>query len=66
MLETKLNGNKIIRAINTWAVSAERYSTPFLDWRKQEIEELDKNNRKLMTMHKTLHPKSNVDLLYIS
>ena len=66
VLETKLNGNNIIKAINTWAVSVVRYSAPFLDWRKQEIQELDRRTRKLMTMHKVLHPKSNVDRLYIS
>ena len=66
MLETKLNGNNVIKAINTWAVSVVRYSAPFLDWRKEEIQELDRRTRKLMTMHKALHPKSNVDRLYIS
>ena len=66
VLETKLNGNNIIKAINTWAVSVVRYSAPFLDWRKEEIQELDRRTRKLMTMHKALHPKSNVDRLYIS
>ena len=66
MLETKLNGNNVTKAINTWAVSVVRYSAPFLDWRKEEIQELDRRIRKLMTMHKALHPKSNVDRLYIS
>ena len=66
VLETKLNGNNIIKAINTWAVSVVRYSAPFLDWRKEEIQELDRRTRKLMTMHKALYPKSNVDRLYIS
>ena len=66
VLETRLNGNNIIKAINTWAVSVVRYSGPFLDWRKEEIQELDRRTRKLMTMHKALHPKSNVDRLYIS
>ena len=66
VLETQLNGNNVIKAINTWAISVVRYSAPFLDWRKEEIQELDRRTRKLMTMHKALHPKSNVDRLYIS
>ena len=66
ILETKLNGNNLIKAINTWAVPIVRYSAPFLDWTKQERREMDRHTRKLMTMHKALHPKSDVDRLYIS
>ena len=63
---TKLNENNIIKAINTWVVPVVRYSAPFLDWIKQEIQELDKRTEKIMTMHKSPQPKSNVDRLYIS
>ena len=66
VLEINLNGNNIIKAINTWAISVVRYSAPFLEWRKYEGQELDRCTRKLMTMHKAVHPKSNVDRLYIS
>ena len=34
VLETKLNGHNLIKAINTWAVAVVRYSAPFLDWNK--------------------------------
>ena len=30
------------------------------------MKQLDRRTRKLLTMHKGLHPKSNVDILYIS
>ena len=66
VLERNLNGQNIIKAINTWAVSIVRYFAPFLDWKKQEVLELDTRIRKLLTMHKALHPISNVDRLYIS
>ena len=66
VLETKLNGHNIIKAIYTWSVSVVRYSAPFLDWRKEKIQGFDRRTRKLMTMHKALHPKINVDRLYIS
>ena len=66
VLETKLNGHNLIKAINTWAVAVVRYSAPFLDWNKDELLALDRRTRKLMTMHKALHPKSNVDRLYLS
>ena len=65
ILETKLNAGNFIKGINTWAVSLLRYSAAFLDWTKFEMEQLDRQTRKLMTMHNALHPKSNVDRLYL-
>ena len=65
ILETKLNGGNLIKGINTWAISLLRYSAAFLDWTKAEVEQLDRRTRKLMTMHNALHPKSNVDRLYL-
>ena len=65
LLETKLNGQNIINAINTRAIPLLRYSAAFLGWTKEEIQQLDRKTRKLLTMHGVLHPKSNVDRLYI-
>ena len=64
VLETKLNGGNIIKGINIWA-SLLRYSAAFIDWNCTELTQLDRRTRKLMTMHNALHPKSNVDRLYI-
>ena len=67
ILETKLGGENVIKGINTWAISLLRYSAAFLDWTKEELKQLDRRTIKLLTMHKEgLHPKSNVDRLYIS
>ena len=65
VLETKLNGGNIIKGINTWAVSLLRYSATFTDWNGAELTQLARRTRKLMTMHNALHPKTNVDHLYI-
>ena len=65
ILETKLNAGNLIKGINIWAVSLLRYSAAFLDWTKFEMEQLDRQTRKLMTMHNALDPKSNVDRLYL-
>ena len=65
ILETKLNGKNIIKGINTWAIALLRYSAAFLEWTRLEKEELDRDTRKLLTMHKALHPKSDVDRLYL-
>ena len=34
-------------------------------WRKSELQAIDRKSRKLVTMHGALHPKSDVDRLYI-
>ena len=63
VLETKLNGDNIIKGINTWAVSLLRYSAAFIDWNCTELTQQYRRTRTLMTMHNALHPKSNVDHL---
>ena len=65
ILETKLNGNNIIKGMNTWAIALLRYSAAFLELTRLEKEEPDRDTRKLLTMHKVLHPKSDVDRLYL-
>lgn len=65
MLKSKLNGKNRIKAMNTWAVAILRYGVGILKWTVEEIKELDTKTRKLLTMHKGLHPKSDVDRLYI-
>ena len=66
LLETKLNCRNLIKGINTWAVPLVRYSGPFLKWTRDELKQMDQRTRKLMTMHKALHPRNNVDRLYVS
>ena len=43
-----------------------RYSGLFLKWCREEIKQMDQKTWKLMTMHKTLHPRDDVDRLYVS
>ena len=66
LLETKLSGRNLIKGINTWAVSLVRYSWPFLKWTRDGLKQMDQRTRKLMSMHKTLHPRYNIDRLYVS
>ena len=65
LLETKLSSRNFIKGINTWAAPLVRYSGPFLKWTREELKQMDQRMRKLMTMHKALHPRD-VDRLYIS
>ena len=66
LLETKLNSRNLIKGINTWAVPLVRYSGPFLKWTRDELKQMDQWTRKLITMHKALHPRDDVDRLYVS
>ena len=54
-----------MHGVNTWAVSLLRHSAAFVSWRKSELHAIDRKNRKLVTIYGALHPKSNVDRLYI-
>ena len=65
VLKSKLNGGNLVRGVNTWAVSLIRYSAAFVSWRKSELQAIDRKTRELFTMYKALHPKSDVDRLYI-
>ena len=66
LLETKLNSRNLIKGINALAVPLVRYCGLFLKWTREEIKQIDQKTRKLMTMHKALHPRDDVDRLYVS
>ena len=63
--ETKLTCRNLIKGINTWAVCLAKYSGPFLKWTKGELKQTDQRTRKLITMYKALHPRDDVDRLYV-
>ena len=65
VLKSKLNGENLVRGVNTLAVSVIRYSAAFVSWRKSELQAIDIKTRKLFTIYGALHPKSDVDRLYI-
>ena len=66
VLKSKLNGGNLVHRVNAWAVSLLRYSAAFVSWRKSELEAIDRKTRKLFTIYGALHPKSDVDRLYIT
>ena len=65
VLKLKLNGGNLVHGVNTWAVSLLRYSAAFVSWGKSELQAIDRKTRKLFTIYGALHPKSDVDRLYI-
>ena len=64
-MKSKLNGGNLVRGVNAWAVSLLRYSAAFVSWTKSELQAIDRKTRKLFTIYGSLHPKSDVDRLYI-
>ena len=65
-LETKLCGRNLIKGINTWAEPLIRYSGPFLNGTRKELKKMDQRTKKLMTAHKALHHRDDVERLYVS
>ena len=65
VVRSKLNGRNKIKALNTWVISLLRYGAGILKWRKNVLDEMDRQTRKIMTMNKEFHPKSDVDRLYV-
>ena len=53
-------------ALNTWVVSILRYGAGILEWNKNELQEMDRQTGKFMTMNKEFHPRSDVAQLYVS
>ena len=66
ILKSKLNGRSKIMALNTWVVSILTYGAGILKWNKNDLQEIDRKTRKFMTMNKELHPRSDVERLYVS
>ena len=66
LLETKLSSRNLIKGINTWAVPFVRYSGSFLKWTREDLKQMNQRTRKLMTMHKALHARDDIDRLYVS
>ena len=65
VLKSKLNGGNLVREVNTWAIFLLRYSAAFVNWRRGELQAIDRKTRKLFTIYGALHPKSDVDRLYV-
>ena len=65
VLKSKLNGRNKISAVNTWAVAIFRYGAGVIQWRENELKDLDRKTRKMLTMYGAFHPKSDVDRLYV-
>ena len=62
----QLNGRFAFRAINTWAVPILRYGAGIINWRKDELKNIDIKTRKILRYNGAHHPQGDVDRLYVS
>ena len=60
-----MNGKNKIQAINTWAIALLRYGAGIISWKVDELKIMDRTTRKTLKMYGALHPKSNIDRLYL-
>ncbi|XP_066926768.1 uncharacterized protein [Clytia hemisphaerica] len=65
VLKTELNSKNRIQAINTLAIPVVQYSFSILNWNIADLQRMDRKTRKLLTCNRMLHPKSDVDRLYL-
>ena len=66
LLETKLWCRNLIKGLNTCVVPLLNYSVPFLKYTREELKKMNKGTWKLMTMHKALHPRDDVERLQVT
>jgi hypothetical protein len=42
-----------------------RYSFGIINWHQEEIQKLDRKTRKMLTVHRQYHPRTDIDHLYV-
>ena len=65
ILKSKLHGRNQITAINTYALPILTYPAGIIKYTVEEKKTLDTMTRKQFTMHGSLHPRADVDRLYL-
>jgi hypothetical protein len=63
--KSELNARNKITAIGALAVPVLRYSFGIINWRIEEIKQIDRKTRNMLTMYKMHHPKADIDRLYV-
>jgi hypothetical protein len=63
ILKSELNASNKITAIGALAVPVLRYSFGIINWRTEEIKQIDRKTRKTLTVYKMHNPKADIDRL---
>ena len=64
-LDTELSANNKIQIIKSLAIPVVRYCFGTINLHREELRNLDRKTRKLLTIHGQHHPKTDVDCLYV-
>jgi predicted GNAT family acetyltransferase len=65
ILKSELKARNKLTAIGALTVPVLRYSFGIIDWRNEEIKQIDRKTRKMLTMYKMHHQKADIDRLYV-
>ena len=65
MLKSGLNSGNVIQARNLRAVSVIGSGAGIVDWTKNELQEMDRKTRKLLTISRSMHFQGDLDRLYM-
>ena len=65
ILKCELKARNKITVIGALAVRVLRYSFGTINWRAEEIRNIDRKTRKMLTVYKMHHPKADTDRLYV-
>jgi hypothetical protein len=57
VLKSELNARNKITAIGALALPVRKYSFDIIKWRTEEIKQIDRKTRKMLTVYKMHHPK---------
>lgn len=63
--KSELNATNRMDAINTLAIPVVTYSFNICDWTEQELQNLDRKTRKILSAERMHHPKADVDRIYL-
>ena len=63
--KSNLNAGNVISGMNDWVIGVMRYSGAIIDWTKEELQDMDRKNRRIMTLNIYLHARSSVARLYM-
>ena len=65
ILKFKLNCKNKVQEINTWKVALLRYGAGIINWKVDELKKMGRTTRMNLTMYEPLHPKSDIDRLFL-
>jgi hypothetical protein len=61
--KSELNAGNKITAIGALAVPVLRYSFGVINWRIEEIKQIDRKTRRMLTVYKMHHPQADIDYM---